>query len=128
MMQLKIFVPSKMLVDISVQKIISEDVNGSFCLLPKHIDCVRVLVPNILVYYINNEEEYVGLDEGILVKCKKEINICTRNGVSKAELGTIKKTFEKNLSKSDEDEKQVRKILNELEIDFIKRYTEIKKI
>jgi F-type H+-transporting ATPase subunit epsilon len=126
-MTLKIFTPSKVLKEISVKKIIGEDTNGSFCLLPRHIDCVRILVPGLLMYVSDGPDKYVGIDEGVLVKCKDEVRISVKNAVYGIELGKIKEKLDTDLKKIDENEKKVRSILMEIEVDFIKKYVETTK-
>jgi len=127
-MQLKVFIPSGKILDVAVEKVIAEDVKGSFCLLPKHIDCVRILVAGLLIYSEKNEEKYVGIDDGVLVKCKDEVRIGTKKAIENVELGAMKNKIEEKVVKVQEYEKKVRNILTELEIDFIKRYTELKKL
>lgn len=128
MMQLKVFIPSKILIDVSVDKVIAEDSKGSFCILPKHIDCVRILVPCILVYELSGSEKYIGIDRGVLVKCKTDIRVAIKNAIYDVELGQMKEKLETNLKQIDEDEKKVRTILTEIEVDFIKKYVETTKI
>jgi F-type H+-transporting ATPase subunit epsilon len=50
-MQLKILIPTKILVDCQVTKVIAEAENGHFCLLPHHVDFVAALVPGITFFY-----------------------------------------------------------------------------
>ena len=82
MMQLKISIPSKIILDTSIEKIVAEDSLGSFCILPKHIDCIRILVPCIITYLSSNTEKYIAVDEGCLIKCKEEIQISTKNSIT----------------------------------------------
>ena len=49
-MHLKVLVPTEVFVDTKTTKIVAEAENGSFCLLPHHIDFVAALVPGIVVY------------------------------------------------------------------------------
>lgn len=127
MIRLKIFALSKVILDKSVDKIIAEDGIGSFCLLPKHIDCVRVLVPGILTYELNNQEKFIGVDEGILVKCKEEVRIAVKNAIVGEELGNLRAKLEVDLKKIDEFEKKTKTILTKIEMDFIKKYLETTK-
>jgi F-type H+-transporting ATPase subunit epsilon len=124
MIQLSLSIPPKVIVDVGVEKIIAEDINGSFCLLPNHIDCVRILIPSILVYQINGEEKYIGIDEGVLIKRGKEVKVAVKNAVYEVEMGQMKEQLEKILNKTAEDEKRMRTIISEMEIDFINKYVE----
>lgn len=127
MMQLKLYNPSKLIIGVETNKIVAEDNNGSFCLLPKHIDCVRILKPCILTYQEDNNQKYIGIDEGILIKCKKDVYICVKNAISGVELGKMKEVLEDKLKNIIENDKKTRELLNEIEIGFVKKYVETKK-
>jgi len=44
-MQLKVLLPTQVLVDEPVSKVVAEGEDGSFCLLPRHVDFTSALVP-----------------------------------------------------------------------------------
>ena len=72
-MRLKVLLPTKVLIDEPVAKVIAEAENGSFCLEERHIDFVAALVPGLLSFRTpHNEEVFVAVDEGTLVKCGAE--------------------------------------------------------
>ena len=47
-MRVKVIVPSGVLLEEEVVKVVAEAQNGSFCLLPGHVDFVAALVPSCL--------------------------------------------------------------------------------
>ena len=47
-MMLKILLPAEVLLRQEVKKIVAEAENGSFCLMPNHIDFVATLAPVFL--------------------------------------------------------------------------------
>ena len=68
-MELKILLPAGVFLDTKAVRIVAEAGDGSFCLLPGHIDFVAGLVPGIFVYEdLNGEEIYLAVDEGAIVK------------------------------------------------------------
>jgi F-type H+-transporting ATPase subunit epsilon len=68
-MNLKVLLPTEILIDQPVMKIIAEAENGSFCLLPKHVDFISALLPGILTFVDEqNCEYYLGIGGGILTK------------------------------------------------------------
>ena len=78
-MRLKIMLPTHILLDREVGKIVAEAQNGAFGLLPRHIDFTAALVPGILVCETpEGEELFVAVDAGILVKCGEEVLVSTR--------------------------------------------------
>jgi F-type H+-transporting ATPase subunit epsilon len=117
-MRLKVLLPRKVLIDQEVTKVIAEAENGSFCLLPKHIDFVTALVPGILSFVAAKEEEFLAVDEGILVKCAGEVMVSTRKAVRSKDLGTLKRTVKREFRVLDERERKTRTILAKLEADF----------
>jgi F-type H+-transporting ATPase subunit epsilon len=117
-MRLKVLLPRKVLIDQEVTKVIAEAENGSFCLLPKHIDFVTALVPGILSFVSAKEEEFLAVDEGILVKCAGEVMVSTRKAVRSKDLGTLKRTVKREFRVLDERERKTRTILAKLEADF----------
>ena len=121
-MRLKVLLPTKILVDQEVTKVTAEAENGSFCILPHHIDFVAALVPGILSFKANREEEFLAVDEGILVKCGNEVMVSIRKAVCCKNLGTLKQTVEEEFRILDEREKKTRSILARLELDFARRF------
>ena len=87
-MKLKVVLPTGTLIEQEVAKITAEAENGSFCLLPHHIDFVAALVPGLLSFENEGgEEEFLAIDEGVLVKCGAEVTVSSRNAVRGAVLG-----------------------------------------
>jgi F-type H+-transporting ATPase subunit epsilon len=124
-MKLKIMLPTRVLIDQDVNKVVAEAQNGSFCILPKHIDFVSALVPGILLFESNNEEEFLAIDEGILVKWGSDVLVSTRNAVRSKDLGQLKHTVEEEFRILDDREKKSRSVIARLEADFAKRILEL---
>lgn len=125
-MRLKVILPMNVLIDQEVTKIVAEAEDGSFGMLPKHIDFVAALVPGILSFESNDGEEFLAIDEGILVKCASDVMISTRKAVRSKDLGELKKTVEHEFKTLDEREKKTRSILAKLEVDFTKRFLKMR--
>jgi len=69
-MRLKILLPTEVLVDEKVAKVTATAANGSFCLLPRHVDFVAALVPSVLSFHQpQGGERFAAVDDGLLVKC-----------------------------------------------------------
>ena len=125
-MRLKVVLPMKVFIDLDVNKVIAEAGNGHFCILPKHIDFVAALVPSILSFEHDGEEEFLAIDEGILVKCSSNVRVSTRRAVRSKDLGTLKQTLEEEFNILDEREKKTRSILAKLELDFARRFLKLR--
>jgi len=127
-MKLKILLPTEVLVDEEVVKVIAEADNGSFCLLPRHVDFVTAIVPGIFSFITPDlVEQFYAVDEGILIKCGQEIMLSIRNAVRGPDLGVLKKTVEKQFVELEDREKMSRSALARLEAGFIRRFMDIEK-
>ena len=123
-MKLKVLLPTRILIDREVNKVTAEAENGSFCLLPRHIDFVTTLVPGILSFEWAGSglsEEFIAIDEGILVKCDSDVTVATRKAFRSTDLNKLKQTIEEEFRVVDEQEKKTRSILAKLESDFVRR-------
>jgi F-type H+-transporting ATPase subunit epsilon len=127
-MRLKVLLPTEILIDREVTKVTAEAENGSFCLLPRHIDFVAALVPGILLFEsAGGKEEYIAVDEGILVKAGKEVLVSTRNAVQASQLGILRQTVEERFLVLDDREKMARSAAAKLEADLVRRFMELGK-
>ncbi|MFW6160313.1 MAG: F0F1 ATP synthase subunit epsilon [Acidobacteriota bacterium] len=126
-MRLKVLLPSGIILDKEVSKVIVESENGSFCFLPKHIDCVLSLVPGILSYVSGGEETFMAVDSGVLVKAGPLIQVSTRMAVEGEGLGRLREAVEERFRNLDEKEKKSRSALARFEADFIRRFWELEK-
>lgn len=127
-MRLQVLLPTEVLVDESVTKVIAEAVNGSFCLLPRHIDFVAALVPGVLLFNDpEGKEGYAAIDEGILVKCGRDVFVSTFNGVRGEKLSELKTLVEEHYLALDERERKARTALARLEAGTLRRFRELQK-
>jgi F-type H+-transporting ATPase subunit epsilon len=125
-MRLKILLPTKILIDEEVGKVIAEAENGSFCLLPRHINFVAALVPGLLSFTTAGEkEEFLALDVGILVKHGDEVLVSTRNAVLGPDLGKLRHMIKKQHRELEEHERMVQTALARLEADLVRRFIEL---
>ena len=109
-----------------VKKVIAEAVNGSFCLLPHHIDFVAALVPGILSFVTTTGHEvFLAVDEGILVKAGPEVLVSSTRAVPGAELGKLKETVERVFRNIDDQEKIARSTMAKLEADLVRGFLEL---
>ena len=125
-MKLKVLIPTEVLIDREVTKVIAEAENGHFCLLPHHIDFVAALVPGILSFTIDTGKEiFVAVDEGILVKCDREVLVSTRNAIEGKDLETLKQTVTQQFQILDEKEKLTRSALAQFEASMMRHFKEL---
>jgi F-type H+-transporting ATPase subunit epsilon len=127
-MRLKVLLPTEVIVDEEVAKVVAEAGNGSFCLLPRHVDFLAALVPGLLSFDTpEGAEVFLAVDEGILVKCKQDVLVSTRNAIRGPNLGELRKAVEEQFKVLDEREKMARSAVAKIEASFVRRFLEIQK-
>ena len=127
-MNLKVLLPTEVLVQEDVAKVTAEAYNGSFCLLPKHVDFAAALVPGILSFETaGGREEFLAVDEGILVKCDEEVMVSTRNAMRGPDLGQLRLTVVERFKVLNDREKTARSAMVKIEAGFVRRFLEIQR-
>jgi len=127
-MRLRVFLPERIFIDQEVTKVVAEAENGSFGILPKHIDFVAALTAGIFSFESDGEEEFLAIDEGILVKRASDIMVSTRKAVRSKNLGELKQTVMHEFRILDDRERKTRSILAKLEADFTKRFLKMREL
>ena len=127
LMHLKVLLPFRIFADkTGVSSIVAETRDGSFGLLPHRLDCVAALAPGILIYENEAEEEvYVAIDEGVLVKTGLDVLISVRNAIAGTDLGRLREAVEKEFLNLNEREQRVRSVMAKMESSFISRLAEL---
>lgn len=126
-MLLKILLPAEVLMVQEVKKIVAEAENGSFCLMPNHIDFVATLAPGIFSFErAEGGQELLAMDVGTLVKKGSDVLVSTRNAVKAPDLGKLKEVVVQQYDVLDEREKMVRSAAAKLEASLIRRFVELK--
>lgn len=123
-MHLKLLLPTHVLIDQPVTQVIAEAENGTFCLLPHHIDCLAALAPGILTFQTPaGEEIFLALAGGILIKCGAEVLVSTRNGFRGSQLDTLKQEVEQQFYAMDDQERQARTAIARMEASLARQFT-----
>ncbi len=127
-MKLKIILPTRMLLDAEADKIVAEARNGYFCLRPRHIDFVAALVPGLFAFVSpDGRENLLAVDEGLLVKCGRQVRVSTRRAVPGTDLGSLARLVREEFLTLDDREKTVRSAISKIEADFIRSFLEIQR-
>ena len=126
LMTLKILLPFRIFAEQkAVTRIVAESREGSFGLLPQRLDCVAALEPGILIYESNGEDErYVALDEGLLVKSGQEVLVSVRNAIAGTDLQQLRAAVEHEFLTLNEHEQSLRSVMTKLESSFVRRFAD----
>lgn len=130
LMTLKILLPFRIFtVQKSVARIVAETREGSFGLLPQRLDCVAALEPGILTYETATEgEQYVAIDEGVLVKSGSDVMVSVRNAIAGTDLRQLRETVEREFLTLDEQEQSLRSVMVKLESSFMRRLADFRHV
>jgi F-type H+-transporting ATPase subunit epsilon len=120
-MRLQVILPHETIVDRAARKVTAHAVNGSFCLLPRHVDFVTVLVPGVLVFEdADGDEHFVATDDAVLVKCGSDVLVSTSRATAESELGRLRAALEGQLRTLDDREQRARAAVRKLEVSFLR--------
>ena len=125
-MTLKILLPERVVLDEPVDKVVAESPQGSFGLLPRHVDFVAPIAPGLLSYTRAEEESFVAVDEGVLVKCGAEVLVSVRDAVIGPDLDSLEDTVRDRFDERREQEKAMHTALAKLEAEVVRRFTELR--
>ncbi|MFO7765607.1 MAG: F0F1 ATP synthase subunit epsilon [Pelovirga sp.] len=129
-MKLSIYIPTRILLETDVASITATGLDGSFGLQPHHIDFVSALAPGLLSYRRpeeaeDDEEKYVAVDRGILVKQGDQVRVSVRSAVADAPLEELADVVEHRFADLDEYERKVQSAVARLEADFLRRFIDM---
>lgn len=126
-MRLLLSVPTGVLVDEKVSKVMAESDFGSFAMLEQHADIAALLVPGLLAYHLpDGREVFVAVDHGLLVKTGDQIRTACQRAVVAGDLGSAAETVRNRFQVRSENEKRARTALIHLETEILRRVGELR--
>lgn len=128
-MQISIRLPDKLFYQGQAQKLYAQAENGAFGLLPKHMDFVTSLVPSVLIITAEQGEElFFGIDQGLLIKHGKEVEVAVRRAILGQDLISLAQQVQQSFMQEDEEEREARTALAKLELGMVKQLNELRKV
>jgi len=80
----------------------------------------------VLVYSgADGVERYLGIDEGIFVKCAEDVQVSTRNAVRGDDLHSLQRAVHAQFLELDDKERSARSVLARLEAGVVRRFVEL---
>jgi F-type H+-transporting ATPase subunit epsilon len=108
-----------------VSKVSLEGSHGAFTMLPRHVDFVSDVLPCIMIYVpVEGEEQFLALEEGVVVKRGNEVMISVRGALRGEELGRLTERLAEEAEEMVEREKEARGALARLESHLVRRFVE----
>lgn len=127
-MHVNLRLPTRLLFSCEASKVFAEAENGACALLPNHTDFVTALSPSVLIITdAQGQEQYFGIDQGILVKQGHQVDIAVRRGVQGEDLASLNDTIQTTFLEVDEDERVARTALSKLEAGIVRRFSDLRK-
>lgn len=124
-MKLSILLPNRVFREVDVVKVVVETDAGQFCMLPRHVDAVGVLVPGLLEYVTQDGTDvFSAVDEGVVVKSGPNVTVSTRRAIEGPDLGVLQKAVEEEFRVVDETERRARSTAAGLEAALVRRFIE----
>lgn len=120
-MHLRVVTADAVVVDATAVKVTAEGADGSFTLLPRHIDLATALVPG-LVAYVGEDgvERLVAVDRGILVKRGRAVRVATPDAVAGDDVLELQRALRSSFEELTEGERRARAALAHLETDAVR--------
>jgi len=128
LMRLKILLPYTTFAEkTDVLRIVAETSQGSFGILPNRLDCSAVLTSGIFCYQCRNEQEvYIAVDQGVLVKAGFNVMVSVRRAVGQAPLNQLHALVKEEFRVLDEQEQRMQATKVKLEAGFLRQLTDFR--
>lgn len=119
-MTLEILLPQRVYATITgVERIVAENLDGAFGLLPHRLDCVAALAPGILAYVTAAGESWLAIDQGTLVKTGLRVRVAARAVQAGADLAGLHAAIAGQFLAIDDNERAARGAMRKLESGFM---------
>ncbi len=127
-MRIKIITPAEIKVDAPARWVRADAPDGSFALLPRHIDFVTRLVPGLITFErTDGAIRYAGSGAATLVKRGPDVMISAHDVVLGDTPDEVQQQLARALRTIDEIERQERALLARLEADMIRRFQDLER-
>ncbi len=127
-MRLRVLTAARVVVDAEVVKVTAEGLEGSFTLLPRHVDTVSALVPGLLSFTgaaDPPQEQVLAVNTGVLVKCGRHVDVATSEAIRGDDPAALRRGLQQALLELDEREQRSRAALARLESDLTAQLIEL---
>lgn len=125
-LQLKVMMPTRVVLDTLAGQVNVEAKGGSRGFLPRHIDFVAALATGIISYVGENQQPgFVAVDGGVLVKKGTQLLVSTPDAVHAEALDELEKFILEKARQHQENERISRGVLARLEVALVRRLMEL---
>ena len=122
-MLLTVLTPLGVVLKTKALKVTMETLNGYYTLLPKHVDFISALGPNIVQYYDeNSNEKYVACHNGIVVKKGSSVTISVQDAILGDKLDELEVSLAKAYKQNEEKRKELNTAMARLELGIVRGF------
>jgi F-type H+-transporting ATPase subunit epsilon len=125
LLHLEVLTPAEVIVDVMASKVTAEARNGSFTLLPRHIDFVAPLVPGLLSFVVDGQDRLLAINAGVLVKRAESVRVATADAFEGEGVLGLQRKLREAFRDMTESEQRGRSVLVHLETDAMRRLLEL---
>ena len=126
-MQLTVCSTLGTVLQIKVLKVTFETLNGFYTLMPKHVDFVAAMNPNIVRYTDeNNTESYVACHRGIVVKKGQNVTMSVQNAMLSQSLENLTGVIQNDFKENEERRKELNLAMARLELSLVRGFSKLK--
>lgn len=125
-MNLKVYCPTGIVLEKSIKKIDFQALDGYFTLLPKHVDFVTALTPNIVRFTDGTKTTFMACNRGILTKIGQEVVLSSHKVVLSDTLSSLEKTIAVEFKQDDEQRKEINAVMARLEVGLSRGFMRLK--
>lgn len=131
-LNLRIYTPEKLFLESEILKITLSGKEGSFSILPKHVDYISSFDDCIMCYVDNTgNTNFLATNQGIITKIGRNIEISTFHIITGKSLKEIKDNLNEVSKKSDKlinMDNKISENLRKMELSILKKIMEYKSI
>jgi len=125
----KLLVPAELCLDTHIVHMRIEAIDGARVFLPRHQDFFTALPAGIISYRTIDEKEYfVAIDQGLLVKCAKQVTVTAHHAIASDTLRDLRGLVRDQFVDVDEQQKHARVALARLEAGAIRQFINLEQI
>lgn len=129
-MNLRVYSINTLCIEETVKKVKITGKEGNFTILPRHIDYISSFNDCNLVFTdLNNNNRYTKLTHGVLIKTGRDVQIVSFNAIgNETSLNDLKLVVSENIlnnKKIEESERKLKRSLQNIEIELLKRIIKI---
>ena len=125
-MDLKVYCPIGIVLEKSIQKIDFQALDGYFTLLPKHVDFVTALTPNIVRFTDGEQITFMACNRGILTKIGNQFVLSAHKVVVSHSLSDLEQTIAVEFKQDDEQRKEINTVMARLEVGLSRGFMKLK--